>query len=236
MTGMTVTEYIKCRRLSLAGQELSMKDSKVIDVALKYQYDTPESFCKAFTRFHGITPSAAKKCNSVLRCFNPIKISLNLKGGNYMNFKIEKKPAFTVIGMSRKANMGDPENIIPSLWQEYMSKHFSEVPPHYGITCCESAHSVSFSYTIGEDIKYVKNIPEGFEKIEIPELTWAVFPCTGSVTKVVPQICKEIFCEWIPSSNYKISSSFSSIEMYTSGDTSSDDYYSEIWVPVEANN
>ncbi|MHB1154133.1 MAG: helix-turn-helix domain-containing protein [Eubacteriales bacterium] len=88
VTGFTISDYIRNRRLSLAGQELFTLKSKVIDVALKYRYDSPESFTKAFIRFHGITPSAARESNDNLKCFSPLTIQINVKGGFIMTRKL----------------------------------------------------------------------------------------------------------------------------------------------------
>jgi AraC-like DNA-binding protein len=88
VTGVTIADYIRCRRLTLAGEELVKTDSKVIDAALKYRYDSPESFTKAFTRFHGITPSEARRSSKKLKCFAPIFLRIELRGGFNMSTKI----------------------------------------------------------------------------------------------------------------------------------------------------
>lgn len=88
ITGMTINDYIRCRRLSLAGQELSLTKGKVIDIAFKYGYDTPESFTKAFIRFHGITPSSARKLKHSLKCFDPLSIQIDIRGGFNMSRKL----------------------------------------------------------------------------------------------------------------------------------------------------
>ncbi|WP_058303599.1 helix-turn-helix domain-containing protein [Gorillibacterium timonense] len=88
VTGVTIADYIRCRRLTLAGEELAKTDSKVIDAALKYRYDSPESFSKAFARFHGITPSEAKRSSNNLKCFAPIFLRIEVRGGLNMNTKM----------------------------------------------------------------------------------------------------------------------------------------------------
>ena len=98
LCGVTVSEYIRNRRLSLAGRDLQIDGCKVIDAAMKYGYDSPDSFTKAFTRFHGITPAQAKNGEGELKNFLPLKIHLSMKGGFEMECKIVKKPAFTVVG------------------------------------------------------------------------------------------------------------------------------------------
>ena len=94
--GYSLGDYIRFRRLSLAGSELASTNKKVIDVALKYGYDSPESFSRAFTRFHGVTPSAAKK-GANLKSFSKLSVKLILHGGTTMDYRIENKGAFDVI-------------------------------------------------------------------------------------------------------------------------------------------
>lgn len=98
LCGFSVAEYIRNRRMALAAQELVGSNSKVIDIALKYGYDSPDSFARSFTRFHGISPSAAKEKGARLRDFAPLHITLSLEGGTMMEYRIEQKAAFTVMG------------------------------------------------------------------------------------------------------------------------------------------
>lgn len=88
VTGLSISEYIRNRRLTLAGEELKNTQEKVIDVALKYGYDSPDSFTKAFTRFHGVTPASARASNANLKYFYPLSIKIYIKGGFGMNRKI----------------------------------------------------------------------------------------------------------------------------------------------------
>ena len=96
LCGFPLGDYIRMRRLSLAGEELSKGKEKIINMAMKYGYDTPESFSRAFTRFHGIAPSEAKHGGSV-RTFTPLSVKLTLSGGSKMDYRIEKRDAFQVV-------------------------------------------------------------------------------------------------------------------------------------------
>ena len=95
LCGFTVSDYIRQRRLTLAGSELVSSDIKIIDIALKYGYESPDSFSKAFTRFHGVTPTAVRKEGAMIKSFAPLKISFTLKGGFTMDYKIVEKDGFT---------------------------------------------------------------------------------------------------------------------------------------------
>ena len=104
LCGMTVGDYIRARRMTLAAQELSRADIRVIDVAVKYGYDSPDSFAKAFQRFHGITPSQAREHGSNLRSFAPLHIKVTLEGGNMLDYRIVEKAPFTIVGIKRRFN------------------------------------------------------------------------------------------------------------------------------------
>lgn len=101
LCGYTLGEYIRNRRLTLAGADLASGKKKVIDVALKYGYDSPDSFTKAFQRFHSITPSQARSDGNQLRSFSRLSIKISLEGGTMMNYKIETKPEMTLLGYKR---------------------------------------------------------------------------------------------------------------------------------------
>jgi AraC family transcriptional regulator len=98
LCGFSVGEYIRNRRLSMAAEELSSTDAKIIDVAHKYGYDSPDNFTRAFTRFHGISPSAAKAKGASLKSFARLKIKVTLEGGTMLEYKIVEKAQFTVMG------------------------------------------------------------------------------------------------------------------------------------------
>ena len=119
LCGVTVSEYIRNRRLSLAGRDLQIDRCKVIDAAMKYGYDSPDSFTKAFTRFHGITPAQAKNGEGELKNYLPLKIHLSMKGGFEMECKIVKKPAFTVIGSTKVIKNEEGHKECPKFWTEH---------------------------------------------------------------------------------------------------------------------
>ena len=99
LCGMTVGEYIRARRMTMAAQELACSENKVIDIAVKFGYDSPDSFAKAFQRFHGITPTQARESGTQLRSFAPLHIKISLEGGNMLDYKIVEKASFTIVGI-----------------------------------------------------------------------------------------------------------------------------------------
>ena len=112
LCGFTVGEYIRSRR-RLATQELSKSDARVVDVAIKYGYDSPDSFTRAFTKFHGISPSAAKLKGANLKSFAQIRIKIKLEGGTMLGYKIVEKAQFTVMGKARRFNADTSCDEIP---------------------------------------------------------------------------------------------------------------------------
>jgi AraC family transcriptional regulator len=233
LTGLTVGEYIRNRRLSLAGQELLTSNRKVIDIAFKYGYETPESFSKAFSRFHGVTPIEAKKKGTILKSFNRLTLKIILEGGNSMDYRIEKKEAFQVVAKTKLFNEVNSQTEIPKFWGEYYDAGLDNVVCGMMGICSQAKDNVKeWKYGIGCERKYVKAIPDGFEIIDVPSYTWAVFTCIGAMPNAIQELWKRVYGEWLPASNYELISDYD-IEFYTEGDNSSDNYVSEIWIPVK---
>lgn len=233
LTGMTVGEYIRHRRLSLSGQELIMSNEKVIDVALKYGYKTPESFTKAFSRFHGTTPNQARKEGSNLKSFNRLVLKIKLEGGNIMDYKIVKREEYTVHAKTRYFTAENCSKEIPKFWSEYFADGSHEtVCGVLGICEQEKEGCKEFRYGIGCECRDNAEVANGFEKLTIPEYTWAVFKCVGPMPHSIQNMWERIYSEWLPQSEYELIPDYD-IELYTDGNNQSKDYLSEIWIPVK---
>lgn len=232
LCGFTVGEYIRNRRLTLAAQELSSTDIKVIDAALKYGYDSPDSFSRAFAKFHGISPSAAKEKGSKLNSFAPLKIKLTLEGGTMLEYKIVEKAQFTVMGRSRRFNTETSYEEIPKFWKEHMASGENKtVCGMYGI--CVDSDGKNFDYLIADNYLPWNEVPEGYETRVFPQGTWAVFPCRGALPKALQEVNTKIWSEWLPSCKaYKFAGNYN-IELYTPLHGNPEDDYNEIWIPVE---
>ena len=204
MTGMTPTEYLRKRRLSLAGAELAKGDAKVIDVALKYGYNTPECFSKAFSRFHGVTPRQAKD-KSALKYFNKLSLKIIIEGGSIMDYTIEKWEALDLLVHTRSFDAETSDKEIPKFWDEYYAdEKYNKIPGYLGICAQKKAKGNSFLYGIGCKAEDVDGIPEGFEILHIPEYTWAVFKCVGPSPDAIQKMWEKIYREWLPTTNYEI--------------------------------
>lgn len=238
MCGYSIGEYIRNRRLSLAGKELINGQDKVIDIAIKYGYDSPDSFTKAFTRFHGATPNSVRNNGATIKEFSPLRINIDLKGGYTMEYKIEEKVAFKVVGLSKTMKYENAYEECPKLWQSFYAKNTqNNICSKYGINIDSDMCGEDFEYLIGDDYNNDKEIPQDFVVKEIPKHTWAIFPCVGSANKSVPTTTEKIFKEWLPNStDYEIAAGYN-IEMYSDptnyqNGVQDEKYYCEIWVPI----
>jgi len=228
--GIGIGEYIRNRRLTLAGEELASTDAKVIDIAAKYGYDSPDSFTRAFQRFHGISPSAAKKNGACLRAYAPMRIRLTLEGGNMLEYKIVEKPQFTVIGVSRKFNPETSYQEIPKYWTEMMNKSDFPLMGMYGICMDLDEVGSEFDYWIADNYIPWQDIPAQCKSIVIPAGTWVVFPCT---MKTLQDTNTRMWQEWLPNCReYKLGGSYN-IELYgLPCEDAPEDSYVELWLPV----
>lgn len=233
LCGFTAAEYIRNRRLTAAAQELSLSGAKVIDIALRYGYESHDSFTRAFTKFHGISPSAAKEKGAHLKSFAPLRIKLTLEGGTIMEYKIVEKAAFTVVGKSRRFLYENSYQEIPKFWDEHMnSPEAAKLMGMYGL--CIDTEEKDFEYFIADDYCPMKNYPEEYVTRTLPAGTWAVFPCRGPIVETLQSTNTRIWNEWLPNcKEYKLAGNYN-IEAYIDPphDDPKDDYC-EIWIPVE---
>lgn len=243
LCGMTLGEYIRCRRLSLAGCDLISTQEKVIDIAMKYGYNSPDSFTRAFTAFHGVTPSEARQKRASLRSFSRLRVQLILKGGNTMDYKIIEKEAFTVLEKVEQHTVAYKQNLntIPEFWGrahkegiiETLLDNASDSSYIFGI-CYGSGHKdvEHFDYGIAVHCTPDTVAPEGYRVNTIPARKWVVSECTGAMPDAIQQLWHEICSEFFPTSGYKPTYEFD-IEAYPAGDMTSPDYKSRIWIPIE---
>lgn len=227
-TGKTIGTYIRERRLTEAGTDIK-KGEKVLDVAIKYGYESQESFTRAFKKFHGINPGAAKK-GVIISCVPMINKKNLVNGRISMDIKIEKEKAFRIVVISKHFNEETSFEDVPKFWDEYYKKEYQNlVPPMLGI-CINNTESLDFEYGIGSLKEYCSQIPEEFKEISIPEHLWGKFYTKGKMPIAIQNLWKEVI-DWIQNSEYEIADNYD-LECYTEGDTNGDDYVSGIWVPL----
>lgn len=244
LCGYTLGDYVRMRRLTLAGEELLSTDAKVIDVALKYGYDSPESFSRAFTRFHGVSPSAVRK-GAAIRSFSRICVKLILTGGSIMEYRIEKKQAAKIICRRREfTKLGDDytNREIPEFWNEcgrdgsiqklcgYI-KDSAQFKGLLGVCFSTEMTDSGFPYGIGAEYDGESD-PQDFEIVEIPAYTYAVFTVRGKMPDAFRETYRKICTEFFPQSGYEYGNGVE-IETYPSADVQNPDYSCEIWIAVK---
>lgn len=251
MTGYSIGEYMRCRRLYLAALDILTGKEKVLDIAYKYGYDTPESFTKAFSRFHGIAPSQVKKDTGKIRTFLPLTISVSIQGGNEMDYTVEKMEHFQVIGLEREIPLESPYEELPKYWDEFQRKYDGIL--FGGREAKTEQEKAVRDYCIGEygicidDLNGEKEekfryliagtyhggtVPAGMSLYSFPEMEWAKFRCYGKMPAALQTMNTRIYKEWLPGNpDYEIAIG-ADIEWYEKGDVNAPDYRSEIWIPV----
>ncbi|SFB99643.1 AraC family transcriptional regulator [Butyrivibrio sp. YAB3001] len=231
LCGVTVSEYIRARRMTLAAQELSRKDMKVIDIAIKYGYDSPDSFAKAFQKFHGITPSQAREPGAALRSFAPLHIKIIMEGGTMLDYQIVKKAPFTIVGVKRPFNSDTSYQEIPKFWDELLAKGESRpIKGTFGI--CLDMKGKDFDYWIADLYFPWEEIPKDCETRVIPGGFWAQFPCKMSTLQ---ETNTKIWSEWLPAlKGYSLMGEYD-IEVYLPPEEGSDEMSVYIWVPLKKN-
>lgn len=243
LAGMSLSEYIRKRRLTLAAFELSSMDVKVVDVAVKYGYNSPDSFARAFFNMHGLTPSEARLNGKSLKAYPRMTFQLSIRGGTEMNYRIVEKAPFRIAGIMKRVNIvfegKNPEiaGMYQSLNEELINrmKSLSNVEP-FGIISASTNFSEGRMEEKGKLDHYIgvatdKNETDGLAVLEVSSHTWAVFEAVGPFPETLQNVWGRIYSEWFPSSNYEIAEG-PEILWNESKDTSKADYRSEIWIPV----
>lgn len=242
LSGMSLSEYIRYRRLSQAALELRNSSTRVIDLAVKYGYDSPDSFSRAFQGFHGLTPTDARVEGVSLKAVPPMTFQLTIQGGNEMDYRIIEKEAFTIVGLKRTVSLQyngvNPE--IAAMWASlteddiHTLKALSTIEPRGMLNA-----SVNFTEGRGEGtaldqyigVATTESPAEKWDVLAVPASTWAVFTARGKFPDELQSVWDRIYSEWFSMSGYEVSEG-PEILWNESKDTSLPNYHSEIWIPV----
>lgn len=238
IAGISLSEYIRRRRMSLAAFELQASNIKVMDVGMKYGYQSPTSFNRAFQSVHGAAPTAARVKGTMLSAYPRISFSITVTGGDNMRYRIEQKEAFRVIGV-RTALKEDSEynfHMVPKFWKKMLDS------PAYQEICCLSEKNGSdifgiSSYEDPRNIYYYiaarsdRVVPKGMSELEIPAATWAVFEGNDPYRDSIQSIFRRFLTEWLPFSNYEYAH-LPDIEVYPMQTGNKMSSKAEIWIAV----
>ena len=254
LCGFTVGDYIRNRRLSLAGAELAVGDTKVIDVALKYGYESPDSFAKAFQKFHGILPSQARSNGSDLKSFSRLVLKFSLEGGNVMSYRVEKKPEMIFTGYKRRFT-GTPAERMEQESDFYVSTRANQYILKGLSHDCDTGYNIMSGFDDEGYDFYIASIldewstdnldkelgaeeAKRFEKIVVPEGMYLI--CETEKTKyptmLFEDLRRKMVSEWLPSSGYELADA-PEISVYhwfhKHGDEEvNNSRYIELWIPI----
>lgn len=250
ITGMTANEYIRKRRLTLAAQELQETDLSVIDAAYKYGYESPESFSKAFSRFHGSTPKQAKRKGAKLHLFNPLVIKIILEGGSIMDYRIEHKGCQKFVALVKafpnEITNDDNDHSIPDFWTEMSEKNLIEPMKQlcsegkrdlYGLCSPAKDTETHFNYGIGvlidentDPAMLEQFAGNGYSIWETDPADYAVFKCFGSDGDCLGETWSKFFKEFSPQTGYTQTDDTDYEIYFENGENG---LFCELWVPVK---
>lgn len=234
MAGVPLSEYIRRRRMTRAAVDV-LNGDRIIDIAFKYRYASPTSFNRAFQSVHGIAPSRAKEPGISLKSFSPISFKITIRGVEEMNYRIEKKEAFRIVGIFRELERDVESNfkIIPQMWGnaaasgsiEKLALLMSGQPLGVlGISVCNEKEPWRYYIGVATTLQDVGD----FEEYTVPAATWAIFPGEGTGISI-QELERQVYTEWLPTSGYEYGEA-ADIEVYINPDPQSTKY--EVWVPV----
>ncbi|PXV89145.1 AraC family transcriptional regulator [Lachnotalea glycerini] len=236
MADISLSEYIRKRKMSLAATELKNEANKVIDIGLKYGYESPTAFTRAFKSVHGIAPTQARLDGVVLKAFPPIGFKITIKGESEMNYRIEKKDAFRIVGISMPLEKEIEKNfeIVPKMWEKAATDQtipklagwMDQIPMGLlGVSACNEEENWRYYIAVASH----KPLESDFEEFMVPAATWAVFAGEGT-SQSLQELEKRIVTEWLPTSGYEYGNA-PDIEVYLNPDPQNAKY--EVWIPVE---
>ena len=238
IAGIPLSEYVRRRRMTAAAFDLQSGGIKVIDAALKYGYESPTAFNRAFQGVHGVTPSMAREEGVLLKAFPRISFSISIKGEAEMNYRIEKRDAFKIVGVKEHFDMSLEESFrnVPLFWQktvqsgavpQILSAMDREPYGLLGVSTCMNGRDFDYYIAVASS----RPAKEGMAEYEVPACTWAIFDCVGPMPLALQDLQKRIVTEWLPSSGYEYADA-PDIEVYPEGDQMSAEYRCQAWLPV----
>lgn len=235
MAGISLSEYIRRRRMSLAAIDLQDGKDKIVDIGLKYGYSSPTAFNRAFQSVHGVAPSMIKREGAIIKAYPPISFKITIKGAAEMNYRIEEKEAFRIVGVSSPLSKEIENNfqIVPQMWQkasvdgtiEKLASMMNTQPMGLlGVSACNNEEEWKYFIAVSASAA----IDHTLEEYLVPASTWAVFAGSGT-SQSIQELEQRIITEWLPTSGYEYANA-PDIEVYLNPDPNNAQY--EVWIPV----
>lgn len=238
VSGVSLSEYIRRRKMTQAAFELQRTGSKVIDIALKYGYSSPTSFNRAFQNIHGITPTAAKSMGSILQAYPSIQFRVEITGESAMAYHIAEKQPLRIVGIRIPLACDMEENLrmVPEFWKSTLQGNqflemcrLSNQEPSgvLGISIYENPKEMYYYIGVATN----SHAPSGMYAYEIPAATWVVFENDGHFKEDVQSVFKRFYMEWLPFSGYRYAE-LPDIEVYPIRDRYRVYGHSEVWIAI----
>ena len=234
LAGVSLAEYIRRRRMSLAAEDILSGQERIVEIALKYGYQSPTAFNRAFQRVHGIPPSAVRQKGIPVKSFPKLKFQMTIKGVEEMNYRIEQKEGFSIAGISIPLSREMEKNFdaVPKLWGQAMEN--GTIPKLISLMDRPETGILGVSFCSGEEWSYwiaamASQQETEFPKAWIPARTWAVFSGEGSCPQAIQQLEQRIFADWLPSSGYEYDEG-PDVERYLTPDPNEAVF--EVWMPI----
>lgn len=236
MAGIPLSEYIRRRRMSLAAVDLQSGKEKIIDIGMKYGYASPTAFNRAFQSVHGIAPSMAKKRGTPLKSYPPISFKITVKGAAELNYRMEGKDSFRIVGMSCPLDKEIEKNFtaVPQMWQKAAENGILEKiiplmnhPPAgvLGVSVCNDQENWRYFIAVSSSM----DTDPSLDEYVVPACTWAIFSGTGTGMSI-QELEQRIISEWLPTSGFEFDNA-PDIEVYLNPDPSNMQY--EVWLPIK---
>lgn len=234
LAGIPLSEYIRRRRMSLAAVDLQSGKMKIIDVAIKYGYNSPTAFNRAFQSVHGVAPSVVRNEGALVKSFLPLTFKITVKGVDEMNYRLEIKEAFRIIGVSMPLDQEIERNFmaVPQMWVDAVEKGTIQSLANLmngtptgllGVSVCHDNEDWQYFIAVASS-----KMTDDFEEYLVPAATWAIFAGSGT-NQDIQELERRIVTEWLPTSGYEYANG-PDIEVYLNPDPQNAQF--EVWIPV----
>ena len=242
VAGIHLSEYIRRRRMTLAAFELQTSSQKVMEIGLKYGYESPTAFNRAFQSVHGAAPTTARLQGTALQSYPRLRFSIAVTGEDALRYRIESKAPIRFVGTKTALHADIEQNfeIVPRFWQTTRSqKVFRQIcslndqPPCgvLGVTVYQNPGNIDYYIAAATD----KNVPDYLFVQEIPSATWVIFECNGAYPISIQNVFRHFLTEWLPFSGYTYAE-LPDIEVYPINPQYQKNPKAEVWIAVKKPN